>query len=512
MSKQVLTWKALAAAFIASFCVMVIELIAGRILAPYIGVSLYTWTSIIGVILAAVALGNYCGGKIADRFPSPSVLAATFLLGGLATAALLPATRNFAAASWIENYPPLWSFTLKTMFIFFLPAFILSAISPQVIKLNLADLRQTGSTVGAIYAWSTAGSILGTFMTGFYLVPRLGTRSTVWMVVAILILTGVGVWALWRIPQRWNISIKNAGLAVVLAGVVAASAGIFGKPELWRENYARESSYFTIQLRNYGDEKGFFKALVLDHLVHSLVDPESPAVMRYPYLKVFEEITRYITEDNRALTVLHLGGGGYSYPRYLEAVYPGTVNEVVEIDPVVTQVAHEELGLPQDTTIRTYNQDARLFLIGRTAPEKYSVVVGDVFNDRSTPYHLTTVEFGRLVKANLEQNGIYLVNIIDDYRRGRYAASFIHTLRQVFNNVYLFRVPEQRTMVIMATDRKLDFDDYRKAATSGEDAELFGQPVDQEELERYLAEKDPILLTDDYAPTDILVASLTTGR
>ncbi|MBI3040654.1 MAG: fused MFS/spermidine synthase, partial [Chloroflexi bacterium] len=133
-------WKANTIAFISSFCVMVIELIASRILAPHIGVSLYTWTSIIGVILAGIALGNYVGGKIADRRPSPLVLAAIFLAGSLATIAILPATNIVTSANWFGNLPVMWNFILKTSFIFFLPAIILSMVSPMVIKLTLADL------------------------------------------------------------------------------------------------------------------------------------------------------------------------------------------------------------------------------------------------------------------------------------------------------------------------------------------------------------------------------------
>ena len=108
----------------------------------------------------------------------------------------------------------------------------------------------------------------------------------------------------------------------------------------------------------------------------------------------------------------------------MEVVYPGSINEVVEIDPAVTEVAYEELGLPRETSIKTYNQDARLFLIQRKTEDKYDIVIGDVFNDLSTPYHLTTLEFDKLVKANMEADGIYLVNIIDDYYKWKIYAIF----------------------------------------------------------------------------------------
>ena len=188
---------------------MVIELVASRILAPYIGVSLYTWTSIIGVILAGIALGNFFGGKLSDRFPSPRVLVAILFLGGLLTIAILPATKIVTAVDLFSNLPVMLDFTLKTAFIFFLPAVILSIVSPLLIKLTLADLEQTGGIVGTIYAFSTAGAILGTFMTGFYFILWFGTRLIVWLVAAILILTGIITLFVWRMPGREKLSRKN---------------------------------------------------------------------------------------------------------------------------------------------------------------------------------------------------------------------------------------------------------------------------------------------------------------
>lgn len=505
-------WKANAIAFASSFCVMVIELIAGRILAPYIGVSLYTWTSIIGVVLGGIALGNYAGGKIADRFPSPRLLFIVFLAGGLATVAVLPATKTFATAGWLGELPVMFSFTLKTGLIFFLPAFILSMVSPLLIKLTLADLGRTGGVVGTIYAFSTAGSILGTFMTGFLFILWFGTRHIVWLVAAALILIGIVSWFSWKVPGRWKPSLKNVVIWLVVVAVIATSVAVFRVPRYWQETYTKESNYYTIQVSTYADDKDIYKVLVLDHLVHSFVVPDSPTTLKYPYLKVLEEITRYTVSEGQSLRVLHLGGGGYSFPRYLEAVYPGTVNEVVEIDPAVTQIAHQELGLPADTSIKTYNQDARLFLIRRQAAQKYDIVIGDVFNDRSTPYHLTTLEFDRLVKANMAKDGLYLINIIDDYSKGRYLTSFIRTLRQVFDNVYLFRVTGERTFIIIATDRRIDLDDYRQTVSQDGQVELAGPPFDDAELNDYMVGKDPVLLTDDHAPTDIMVAPLTVRR
>ncbi|MFC1847526.1 fused MFS/spermidine synthase [Chloroflexota bacterium] len=505
-------WRANAIAFVSSFCVMVIELIAARILAPYIGVSLYTWTSIIGVILAGMALGNYLGGKLADKNPSPQLLAVIFLAGGLLTIAILPATKLVASVSLFSTLPIMLNFTLTTSLIFFFPAMVLSMVSPMVIKLTLADLGQTGGIVGTIYAFSTAGAILGTFMTGFFFILWFGTRMIVWLVAAVLILMGIIVWFSWRVPNRWSLSLKNFIIWTVAIEVVLASLFLFQFRESWQGDYTRESNYFTIKVYEGG---GNVKVLVLDHLVHSYTKSDDPIYLHYDYIKVFTEITSYYTIENTPLRLLHLGGGVYTFPWYMETLYPKSINEVVEIDPAVTEVAHEELGLPLDTSIKTYTQDARLFLIQRKIEDKYNIVIGDVFNDKSTPYHLTTLEFDKLVKANMAEDGIYLVNIVDDYDSGRYMPSFIHTLKQAFGYVYLFstggsweKVAGTSTFIIAATDRRIDFDDYRKFVRGDGKRDIIGYPHDEIKLEEYLAEREPILLTDDYVPTDILVAEL----
>lgn len=483
---------------------MVLELIAARILAPYIGVSLYSWTSIIGVILAGIALGNYLGGKIADRLASPTVLAMIFLAGSLATMAVLPAVKTIASADWFHHMPLMLDFVTKVLCIFFLPAVILSMVSPMVIKLTLADLGQTGGVVGTIYAFSTVGAIIGTFLTGFYFILWFGTRMIVWLIAAILILTGILAWFSWKIPGRWHLSPRNLIMWIITIIVIITSVILYQFRESWQESYTKESNYYAIRVVDEYNAK----VLYLDRLVHSFVFPDDPTAFSYDYLRTFSDIVSHVTMENRTPSVLHLGGGGYSFPRYMEVIYPGSINEVVEIDPAVTEVAYEELGLPRGTSIKTYNQDARLFLRQRNTEKKYNIVIGDVFNDLSTPYHLTTLEFDKLVKANMEADGIYLVNIIDDYLSGRYMPSFTYTLQHAFTYVYLFGTQveltdatdstayaRRNTFVIAATDRQIDFGAYTYTITGAK-------------LSEYLAKRKPILLTDDYAPTDILVAPI----
>ncbi len=515
MTRVPTLWKSVLIVSINSFCVMVIELVATRMLAPYIGVSLYTWTSVIGVILGGIALGNYLGGKVADRYPSPLVLVIILLAGSLATLAILPAISVVTAKGWFDGLPVMASFTLKTSCIFLLPAIILSMVSPLVIKLALVELGQTGNVVGTVYACSTVGSILGTFITGFYFILWFGTRLTVRLVAIALLLTAVFSWFSFGISGRRKLSLRNLSICVVLILTVFVLILILPKGSASGKNYTKESNYYTIGV--WGEEGGL-KVLSLDCLIHSYVIPDEPTAMKYEYLKAFAEVVSYKTRENRTPRVLHLGGGGYSFPRFVEAIYPESVNDVVEIDPLVTQVAHEQLGLPFNTSIKTYNDDARLFLIERETGYKYHFVIGDVFNDLATPYHLTTLEFDRLVKANLEADGIYLVNIIDDYGQGIYLLSFIQTLKQAFQHVYLFGTSRNwdragtTTFVVAASDCPIDLADYEQFISDDGKKIFYSYSHDETKLEGYLRERKALLLTDDYAPTDILVARLFRGK
>jgi hypothetical protein len=193
----------------------------------------------------------------------------------------------------------------------------------------------------------------------------------------------------------------------------------------------------------------------------------------------------------------------------MEALYPDSAIDVIEIDPGVTQVAYDLLGLAADTKIRSFNEDARLFL-ERQPDQRYDLIMGDAFNDFSVPYHLTTREFNQRVRAWLDEGGLYLVNIIDG-PSANFLRSYTRTLRETFNYVYLaptqaaWRETPRTTFVVIASDRPLDVD--RLAGSAGESALPIGQLLlSDEELEALWAEGQVVTLTDRYAPVDQMLA------
>jgi MFS family permease len=185
----------MAIVFVSSACMMILELVAGRIMAPYVGVSLYSWTGVIGVILAGMSLGNYLGGRLADRWASLRLLGVVFFLAGLLSAAVL------AVEALGLGLPGAWPIVLRiillTAALFFLPSAVLGMVSPIVVKLSVHDLTKTGSVVGRIYAAGAVGSIVGTFATGFFLISWFGTHTVVWGVAIVLLALGAVFFLKW---------------------------------------------------------------------------------------------------------------------------------------------------------------------------------------------------------------------------------------------------------------------------------------------------------------------------
>ncbi len=176
--------------FGASVCIMVLELTASRLIAKYLGQSLYTWTSVIGVVLAGISIGNYLGGWLADRYSPQKVLARLFVISGLLTFSVLfldhwaESTKRPEGIHW-----QLWVM-LVVAWVFFLPALSLGTISPVTASMALKRSAKTGITVGNIYAWGALGSIVGTFLTGFWLIGEFGSREVIWVTSSALVIMG----------------------------------------------------------------------------------------------------------------------------------------------------------------------------------------------------------------------------------------------------------------------------------------------------------------------------------
>jgi spermidine synthase len=380
--------------------------------------------------------------------------------------------------------------------LFFVPSAILGMISPVVVRLSLEDLSRAGHTVGKIYACSALGSIVGTFATGYWLIATFGTRAIILGVGLVLVLMAVVFGGFWR-PAR-----RPLAIAVVAAGavVVLQTTGLLAGP-----CNVTESSYFCIQVRDGEYQGRAVRQLILDHLIHSHNDLSDPTYVAYDYERAYASVTAAIAARQPALRTLSIGGGGYTFPRYLEARYPAAIVEVAEIDPAVTAAAYQYMGLPADSRIVTHSRDARLVLDDLIAAgQQYDVIFGDAFNDLSIPYHLTTREFAAKLARLVAPGGVYLANIIDDPARGEFMRAYAQTLATAFPHITVVSTGASRDLRGLST--------YVVAASAAplDPAEIPIFPP--ERVAEWLAAGRPLVLSDDYAPVDNLMAPMFAER
>lgn len=500
--------------FITSFCILVIEIVAGRILAPFVGVSLYTWTSIIGVVLAGISIGAYLGGKMADRFPKRKTLGWLLFLSGIATLCIAPVTNLVAGYHFPTTL--MLRILIVTTFTFFFPSCILGMISPVVVKLTLRDVETAGNVVGRIYAVSTLGSIIGTFAAGFFLISWMGTRHIILLMGLILILTALAWGSLFK--SRKTVF----GLLIVVPPFLIW--GVYGfafkAPIDAYTNYYKESDYFTIKVKEATASNGKtpLKALVLDNLTHSYVNLKDPLHIEYKYEKIYAEVLTWRFSKDTAFRSLTIGGGGYTFPRYMEVFYPYASIDVVEIDPEITRVVYDYLGLPRSTRIRTFNEDGRWYVMN--CKERYDLIFIDAYNDLSIPYHLTTSEFAQMLRDTLNPGGIILTNIIDNFQRGSFLPSTIRTLREVFGdrNVHLISISphfdkiRSSTFIVLTGRDEVNINDFESYLKNRHEGQAISAVVPENILNDYLKRTYSVVLRDEYVPVDNLIAPVFEER
>jgi spermidine synthase len=467
--------------FLASAAILVLEILAARLVAPYLGVSLDTYTGIIGTVLAGIAAGAWLGGRAADRRAPRLLLGPILVLGGvlaLASPTLINVLGPSVAGGGIASIIGLSLWTV------FLPALVLSAVTPVVVKLQLKSLETTGTIVGQLSAWATAGALFGTFGTGFFLVSRAPTRVIV--AATGLLLIAVGVLVAWRLSGRPAVA-SLAALAIVAAVAGGAALGVRGPCE-------SESAYFCIRVV---EESDTIRTLVLDDLTHSTVDLRDPENLAYEYIAIMAATVDAARPAREAISMLQIGGGGFTLPRYIAATRPASSIDVMELDPAVVDTARRELGLRTGPRLEVEVGDARL-LVAKKRPRTYDFIFGDAFGSRSVPWHLTTREFLTSVRALLRPGGAYAMNLIDHDELGFLKAQAA-TMMQVFPSVTLLPAPSN--YVLVGSDQPIDA--RRVAALVEQRGLAVSPPVTGTGVRELVGRAKP--LRDDFAPVDQLV-------
>ena len=495
-------WLAIALVTGTSAAVLVLEILAGRLLAPYVGVSLETFTGIIGVILAGIAVGAWAGGVAADHVDPRRLLPILLMLGGALAIATIPIVRTLGDTSGAGGGPRI---LVLTTFGFLPSATVLSAVPPAVIKLQLLDLASTGSTVGRLSAWSTAGALFGTFFTGYVLVAAAAVTTLIVTVGVVLVASGVLLAVVGRVG-RTNEMLGLGGLALVSTlGVVAIDSPC-----------ETQTAYYCLSVVEDPDlESG--RTLLLDDLRHSYVDLDDPERLEFWYIRRLVDAIE--VETDGPIDIAYLGGGAFTIPRYVRATRPGSEQVIMEIDGDLVDVVESEIDFDPGDDVDILVGDGRLTL--RELPDdSMDVVIGDAFGSRAVPFHLATREFIEETDAVLRDDGIYAANVIDSASEN-FLRAYAATVAEVFEHVMVIRGPGslqgiRGNSAIIASHHPLDVDALQERLT--EDVDPSETPEDLADPDRIVGEivvEDDAfaefvdgadIITDDFAPVDQLLA------
>ena len=494
-----LAWYGLTV-FLSSAVLLVLEITAGRLIAPYVGVTIYSWTSIIGVILAGLSLGNWLGGRWADRGADERstgialALAAVFSLLSLLTLTVIAPILQASALDLISA-----SF-LYVLGMFFIPSLLLGIPTPLLTTLALRLDRRTGHIVGRMHALAALGSIIGTFLTGFFLIQYFGSRSVI-IISSLLLL-------LLALPFLRNLSKRG------LAGLLALAALIFTMAQV-KDGFISpceyESNYFCMRVIDASEEApyGSASALVLDHLLHGINHQTEADMLISPYVHLMQELINQHYEPSE-LSELHYffaGGGSYTQPRAIKHSTPAAAVTVAELDPVVTRtVAHKMYIDPAQFDI--HHGDARATLY-RQQPAAFDVIVTDAFHDIAIPYHLVTLEYIRLAKSKLKVGGIFTTNVVDAFPDPKMVKSLMKTLRQEFSHVNVWldhipQLPQRMTYVISASEKPIDSDILESRQGFRRHWFRINEPLLKSGTQ--LAELP--VFTDDFVPVERMISDL----
>lgn len=484
---RALPWAAAAAlVFIAAGTVLMLEILAVRLLAPYVGMTLETTTAIIGAALAGIAGGAAIGGYLADRSNTRLLVVWLLVGGGLLTLLTVPTVHWLGPGTRGEGELAALGVTVVAL----VPsAVVLSAVSPAVAHLQLHNLHTSGSVVGRLSAFGTAGALVGTFGTGFVLVPLVSVGTSVIAIGAVLVLTGLalGMWG--RL-----MSVAGVSTAALLLVVLGAWSSSIDSPCM------AETKYHCVALEaDPANPSGYH--LLLDDAHHSYVDLDDPTNLKYNYVQwIAKAIDAVGGPPKQPLNVVFVGGGGFTLPKWLEATRPGSSALVLEVDQELVEFDEERLGLHPSDDLRVRTGDARISMLD-VPDESADVVVGDAFGNYSVPWHLATTEWLDEVKRVLEPGGLYALNVIDlgqlELLKAE-TATILDRFRDVriVTNGVLER-PFGGNAVVLASDRPIP----SAANTDKEEETTLGH---RETVS--FAAGAPVL-SDDFAPTDQLLTS-----
>ncbi|MDW8073291.1 MAG: fused MFS/spermidine synthase [Nitrososphaerota archaeon] len=477
---------------------MAIELAGSRLLTPVFGSSVFVWGSIIGIVLSSLAAGYYLGGRVSDRIPDARLLDTIVFTGGILAISVPYLSTISIEAVLSLGLEERWGALISSLALLAPSNLLLGMVSPFAVKLMTRELRELGTSAGYLYAVSTLGSIFGTFGTVFILIPATDIRS---------IFLGVGFTLMAISSLRLGLPSKATFAAMLI--LLLSPIGLLGGPALaatGRVLEARETPYNSLVVAVSGD----IQILYLNGLPHSGMSIKEPDRLVFTYTKFFELA---VALKRNAERVLFIGGGGFSGPKYFLQEFPSLVVEVVEIDPVVIEVARKYFDVPDEPQLIIHNDDGRVFL--QKVERKFDGIIIDAYAKTYIPYHLMTLEFFRLVKNRLSDDGVVVSNIIASVSgdTSEILWSAYKTMSQVFPRIFVIKASEtpaplvQNIIIIACAQAGCDLAAALSEWQNRELADLVSRGLWTRipDLTEYR------ILTDNYSPVESMINPVT-GR
>jgi predicted membrane-bound spermidine synthase len=497
-------------AFVTGAIVMSFEMLGSRYLNPYFGSGIYTWAALISTVLAALTAGYFLGGWLADRTASPTVLGLMVLAGSLYLV-VLPGFSDAVLDYVLGDIDDVRAGSLVASFaILFLPVTLLGIFSPFAIRLMLRSPQRSGTVSGTVYGVSTAGSIVGTLGTTFFLIPLIGTKAITHSLGAAGILCGLALLALAYAERRR----PYAAVLLVLIATAALSGSISaGRAESLVDESIRaamlkrpdgriahiESEYNDIFINKRRDELTMsfqLKGWDYTESITNLRDADD-LPLRYP--QVMTTAVLYPAEPKKLL-MIGLGGGSIS--TYLGRFMPDTAIDTIEIDRRVIEAAKKYFGLRASDRMRYLDGDGRVFL--NRSKDVYDLILVDAYHGGYVPFHLLTKEFYTLVKARLAPGGAAAFNVHDGTKL---YASTVKTLAEVFPTVDLYPSGVGEVAVVVTPDAAFDRAALDGRASALQERHSFRYPLPQLLARRstnpMAAAAGGTLITDDFAPVNL---------
>jgi predicted membrane-bound spermidine synthase len=500
------------AVFTSGMTTLAVEMTASRLLGSVFGTSNLVWANVIGLILLYLTAGYFIGGRWADRFPYFTtfyrILLYSAFLSALIPLVARPVLTSAAAAMvGAEAGLAIGSF-LSILVLFAIPITLLGTVSPFAIRLAVTDVQNAGKISGRVYAISTLGSLLGTFLPVVFIIPEFGTFRTFLLFAGILYI--VAFVGLWRAQGTRTLRFLWMPATIALLSFVALNGPLRDPQPGAIILYEDESAYNYIQVQE--DTNGNrYLYLNEGQGIHSQWNKDIYGYGRTwdfflaaPYFNT----PSYSPEDVDSLALVGLAAG--TIARQYTHVYGNVPIDGIEIDPAIIRAGELYFDMNAETmpNLTTYAEDGRYML--NQLDKRYSIVGVDAYRPPYIPWHLTTVEFFQEVRDHLTDDGVVVINVGRTRTDRRLVDAMTSTLLQVFPSVYAMDVPYSFNTILVATAQPTSSENLAQNLAN---LPANAQPLLRDTLMLAVDSMVPIhesdiIFTDDRAPVETLVDSL----